>query len=101
MCMETSYVTFWHDEKRLLVSQLAFVQAEAFHLLVERRAVNAQLVGSQIAVPIVNLQHVENNLTFWFFQSFFQRAANCSTRCGVDNRRCCQLCRKIGRRNQI
>jgi hypothetical protein len=37
-------------------------QAEALHFFVERRAVDAEGFGCGVAVPVVTLEHVQNDL---------------------------------------
>src|ERR687896_261420 len=48
-------------------------RAESFHLLVERRAIDAQLVGRGVAVPVVRFQHVANDLALGAFERFLER----------------------------
>ena len=48
-------------------------EAQPLHLLVERRAVDAELVGRRVAVPAVRFEHVENDLPLRAFEGFLER----------------------------
>ena len=51
----------------------AVFQAEPLHLLVERRAVDAELVGRRVAVPAVRFEHFANDLPLGAFERFLER----------------------------
>ena len=53
--------------------ELAVFQAEALHLLVERRAIDAELIGRRVAIPAVRFEHVANDLPLRSFERFLQR----------------------------
>ena len=53
----------------------AVFQAEPLHLLVERRAIDAELVGGGVAVPAVRFQHFANDLPLGAFERFLQRSS--------------------------
>ena len=53
----------------------AVFQAEAFHLLVERRAIDAELVGRGVAIPAVRFEHFANDLPLGAFERFLERLA--------------------------
>lgn len=43
---------------------------ELFHLFVQRRSVNTQLIGSNVSVPIVCLEHLQDDSTLRAFERF-------------------------------
>ena len=51
------------------------LQTQLLHLLVERRAVDAEQLGGGVAIPIVRLQRVENDLAFRGVQRGLERYA--------------------------
>ena len=51
----------------------AVFEAEPLHLLVERRAVDAELVGRRVAVPAVGFEHFANDLPLGAFERFLER----------------------------
>ncbi len=62
---------------RLMADDCPFVilQPQPLHLLVERRAVDAQRVGGGVAVPRAGFKHFENDLPLRAFQGLLERAA--------------------------
>ncbi len=55
-------------------------QAQSFHLLVQGRAVDAQRLSSQVAIPVVRSQYIENDLTLGTFKGFLKRLSDLGPR---------------------
>ena len=51
---------------------MRLVQSEPAHFLVERRAIDAQLIGRCVAVPVIFFQYLEDDLAFGTFESLFE-----------------------------